>query len=201
MRIADKVTAYFIDRKIIAPEKRDIFEYGFELIFADSINFAIILLASAWFHALDVGIVYLLCFVSTRIFCGGFHADTHMLCAVSMIAMFCCFMVAYRTLDVTQTHIIFSGLVIAWVPIIGYAPVIYKNKPLSHQYRKKNRRKALLICGVWTLISVVFILSGIQLGVAIAVTIWIVSVGIICGKIKSVWKGGNDDEWSGFDSV
>lgn len=201
MRIADKVTAYFIDRKIIAPEKRDIFEYGFELIFADSINFAIILLASAWFHALDVGIVYLLCFVSTRIFCGGFHADTHMLCAVSMIAMFCCFMVAYRTLDVTQTHIIFSGLVIAWVPIIGYAPVIYKNKPLSHQYRKKNRRKALVICGVWTLISVVFILSGIQLGVAIAVTIWIVSVGIICGKIKSVWKGGNDDEWSGFDSV
>ena len=201
MRIADKVTAYFIDRKIIAPEKRDMFEYGFELIFADSINFAIILLASAWFHALDVGIVYLLCFVSTRIFCGGFHADTHMLCAVSMIAMFCCFMVAYRTLDVTQTHIIFSGLVIAWVPIIGYAPVIYKNKPLSHQYRKKNRRKALVICGVWTLISVVFILSGIQLGVAIAVTIWIVSVGIICGKIKSVWKGGNDDEWSGFDSV
>ena len=201
MRIANKVTAYFIDRKIIAPEKRDIFEYGFELIFADSINFAIILLASAWFHALDVGIVYLLCFVSTRIFCGGFHADTHMLCAVSMIAMFCCFMVAYRTLDVTQTHIIFSGLVIAWVPIIGYAPVIYKNKPLSHQYRKKNRRKALVICGVWTLISVVFILSGIQLGVAIAVTIWIVSVGIICGKIKSVWKGGNDDEWSGFDSV
>ena len=201
MRIADKVTAYFIDRKIIAPEKRDIFEYGFELIFADSINFAIILLASAWFHALDVGIVYLLCFVSTRIFCGGFHADTHMLCAVSMIAMFCCFMVAYRTLDVTQTHIIFSGLVIAWVPIIGYAPVIYKNKPLSHQYRKKNRRKALVICGVWTLISVVFILSGIQLGVAIAVTIWIVSVGIICGKIKSVWKGGNDDEWSGFVSV
>lgn len=201
MRIADKVTAYFIDRKIIAPEKRDIFEYGFELIFADSINFAIILLASAWFHALDVGIVYLLCFVSTRIFCGGFHADTHMLCAVSMIAMFCCFMVAYRTLDVTQTHIIFSGLVIAWVPIIGYAPVIYKNKPLSHQYRKKNRRKALVICGIWTLISVVFILSGIQLGVAIAVTIWIVSVGIICGKIKSVWKGGNDDEWSGFDSV
>lgn len=171
------------------------------MIFADSINFAIILLASAWFHALDVGIVYLLCFVSTRIFCGGFHADTHMLCAVSMIAMFCCFMVAYRTLDVTQTHIIFSGLVIAWVPIIGYAPVIYKNKPLSHQYRKKNRRKALVICGVWTLISVVFILSGIQLGVAIAVTIWIVSVGIICGKIKSVWKGGNDDEWSGFDSV
>ena len=201
MRIANKVTAYFIDRKIIATEKRNIFEYGFELIFADSINFAIILLASAWFHALDVGIVYLLCFVSTRIFCGGFHADTHMLCAVSMIAMFCCFMVAYRTLDVTQTHIIFSGLVIAWVPIIGYAPVIYKNKPLSHQYRKKNRRKALVICGVWTLISVVFILSGIQLGVAIAVTIWIVSIGIICGKAKSAWKEGKDGEWSEFDSV
>lgn len=75
MRIANKVTAYFIDRKIIATEKRNIFEYGFELIFADSINFAIILLTSAWFHALDVGLVYLLCFVSTRIFCGGFHAD------------------------------------------------------------------------------------------------------------------------------
>lgn len=201
MRIADKVTAYFIDRKIIAPEKRDIFEYGFELIFADSINFAIILLASAWFHALDVGIVYLLCFVSTRIFCGGFHADTHMLCAVSMIAMFCCFMVAYRTLDVTQTHIIFSGLVIAWIPIIGYAPVIHENKPLSRQYRKRNRRKALVICGIWTLISVVFILSGIQLGVAIAVTIWIVSIGIICGKAKSAWKEGKDGEWSEFDSV
>ncbi len=58
MRIANKVTAYFIDRKIIATEKRNIFEYGFELIFADSINFAIILLTSAWFHALDVGLVY-----------------------------------------------------------------------------------------------------------------------------------------------
>lgn len=30
MRIANKVTAYFIDRKIIAPEKQNIFEYGFD---------------------------------------------------------------------------------------------------------------------------------------------------------------------------
>lgn len=201
MRIANKVTAYFINRKIIATEKRNIFEYGFELIFADSINFAIILLTSAWFHALDVGLVYLLCFVSTRIFCGGFHADTHIMCGISMFAMFCCFMAVYHALNIMQTYIIFSGLVIAWIPIIGYAPVIHENKPLSRQYRKRNRRKALVICGIWTLISVVFILSGIQLGVAIAVTIWIVSIGIICGKAKSAWKEGKDGEWSEFDSV
>lgn len=135
MRITDKVTAYFIDREIIAEEKQDIFEYGFELIFADIINFAIVLLVSTWFNDLGVGLVYLLCFVSTRIFCGGFHADTHALCGISMLGMFCCFMAVYRALDITQTHVIFSGLAIAWIPIIGCVPVIHKNKPLSYQYR------------------------------------------------------------------
>ena len=201
MKITKKITASFIERDIISEEQREIYEYGFELIFADAINFALILFVSIWFDCLGAGLIYLLCFVSTRIFCGGFHAETHALCRISMLFLFGCFMVLYCALDVTQIHILFTGYVIAWIAILLYAPVIHKNKQLSYQYCRKNRRRALFVCGIWTVVSAALILAGNQFGVAIAVAIWIVSASIIWGKAKSDWKGGKAYEWFGSDSV
>lgn len=192
MKISQAMTAFFIEQNIISEDQKQIYEYGFELIFADLINFVLIILASIGLHSFSTGIIYLCVFVSMRLFCGGFHAETHAMCRIYMLVMFLVFMALYSAFSVTKIQdvcIIFVSLPIAWIPIFRYAPVIHQNKILSDEYRQKNRVKTFAIGGGWTVLSVILILAGVPLGIAIGITIWIVSVSIVLGKIKSVRRG------------
>lgn len=189
MKISKAMTAFFIEQKIISEDQRQIYEYGFELIFADLINFILIILMSIGLRSFDTGIMYLSVFVSMRLFCGGFHAETHAMCRVYMLAMFFIFMAIYSAFSVTNMNdirIVLISLPIAWIPILRYAPVVHKNKKLSLEYQRKNRMRTCIVGAGWTFLSVILVLTRIQLGIAIIITIWIVSVSIVFGKIKSV---------------
>ena len=70
MYIARRMTAFLVRRGIIAEDRRtmEIYEYGLELISGDLINFAVVLLLSALLQNIGTGVLYLLCFVSVRLF-------------------------------------------------------------------------------------------------------------------------------------
>ena len=54
------------------------YEYGIELILGDLINYILILVTSIVLKQdVYIPLLYLICFVSVRIFSGGFHAATH----------------------------------------------------------------------------------------------------------------------------
>ena len=76
----------------------EIYEYGLELISGDLINFAVVLLLSALLQNIGTGVLYLLCFVSVRLFSGGFHAKTHFRCGLAMAVFYLLFSVIYRSL-------------------------------------------------------------------------------------------------------
>lgn len=188
MKISKKITAFFINKNIITRDQREIYEYGFELIIADITNFLLILFISIGYNCLCAGIIYLFCFVSMRVFCGGFHAESRATCRIYMLISFIAFIKIYCLLNISKMHIAFIGLIIAWIPILCCAPVIHKNRRLSLKYRRKNRIMALVISGLWTLASVVLVLANVQWGIAIIVTIWIVSTSMILGRMRLNWK-------------
>ena len=90
-RLANTITDYYIRKKIIAEEKREIYSYGFKLIISDVINYIIIISLGIVFNRLIESIVFLITLCGIRQFSGGFHAKTFWLCRLSMIlTCLCC---------------------------------------------------------------------------------------------------------------
>ena len=61
------------------------YEYGIELILGDLINYILIFVTGIVLKQdVYIPLLYLICFVSVRIFSGGFHAATHAGCSIFM---------------------------------------------------------------------------------------------------------------------
>ena len=78
--ISRKITEKLIEKGIIAERKysADVYEYGIELILGDLINYILIFVTGIVLKQdAYIPLLYLICFVSVRIFSGGFHAVTH----------------------------------------------------------------------------------------------------------------------------
>ena len=65
-RLANTITDYYIRKKIIAEEKREIYFYGFKLIIADVINYVIIISLGIVFNRLIESIAFLITLCGLR---------------------------------------------------------------------------------------------------------------------------------------
>ena len=65
-RLANTITDYYIRKKIIAEEKREIYSYGFKLIIADVINYVIIISLGIVFNRLIESIAFLITLCGLR---------------------------------------------------------------------------------------------------------------------------------------
>lgn len=190
MDITKKITAFLMAKEVITEEDREIYEYGFELIFADIINFLIIILLSALLQDIWTGVIYLACFLTTRTFCGGFHAKTHARCRFAMFAAYALFAVIRRMLMMANWGILLASTVLVWIPVIRYAPIAHENKPMSHALYRLNRRRAFFTYGVWTVGAFILTIAGEPAGVTIFSTLWIVSLSMILAIQLMRRKGG-----------
>ena len=82
MNLSTKITAFLIEQNIVSTKNKEVYEYGFDLLIADFINFSIILLIGTLCCKLWKTILYLIIFVGLRSVCGGYHAKTHLKCHI-----------------------------------------------------------------------------------------------------------------------
>ena len=182
--LANNITDFFVEKKIIDNDMRDVYKYGFELLLADIVNFSLILIISILFRSLVSGLIFLLCFTTLRSFCGGYHAKTHNVCR---LVMMCVFLSVLLCGTFSFIHSIVSVLtlnIISTVTIILFAPVENKNKPLSDKKKLKNRRRSLFTVITYSCVSITLIIAGRNEGVIISLTLLIVSILIIVEKIN-----------------
>lgn len=179
MSISARITAFFIARSIIASDDREIYEYGFELLIADLINFSAILLIGGLAGQLWYSVLYLLIFVGLRSFCGGYHAKTHLRCHICTIGAYLLFMLCNMWLSPDNAILLLGENLLASVPVVLFAPIPHANKPLTDAVRKKNRIRSIVLYYSLTLLAFVLCLHYRQEGAAISLTLWIVSLSMI----------------------
>lgn len=92
MGLSAKITVFLISQKIISAKDRDVYEYGFDLLIADCINFSLILLIGILWSQLKETVIYLIIFVGLRSVCGGYHAKTHCKCHICTIGAYIFFL-------------------------------------------------------------------------------------------------------------
>ena len=180
MNLSKKITVFLISQKIVPDEDKEIYEYGFDLLLADIFNFAGILLIGSITHQLWFTTLYILIFVGLRSMCGGYHAKTHLRCHIGTIGAYILFLLLLNTQAITDNWLLLLwGDSIAAMPIVFFAPIQHKNKPLSVKVRKRNRFGAIALFFLLVISANLLEYFARPEGIAISLTLWIVSLCMI----------------------
>lgn len=172
--LSDKLTDCYLKNNIVEEEKIEIYRYGFKLIISDVINFMIVMLLGLLTHSFFDSVCFLFVLVAVRRFSGGFHAKTFLLCRLSMIITYVSVQLISCWLEKYVNSVLIISLVINFISLVfiaGLSPVENVNKPLTKRQRKVNRRKAIITSSICSVLSIIMMISGINEGVTISLTL------------------------------
>ena len=168
---------------IVAPEKNKIYAYGMELVLSGLVNVLSVLLISILiFHPAD-GLLFLVAFIPLRTTAGGYHANSHLSCNIVFLSTFVALECLGHLLLKYGSVILYLAIaVISLVTLLILSPSEAKNKPLTPEQRRRNRRRSLILGGLNLAIGI-FLIWGLQ-----APAPWCTSydLGVIAASI-SMW--------------
>lgn len=179
MRVSEKITAFFIQKSIISLEDRQVYEYGFSLLLADMFNWGAMLCIGIIAGQLWPSIIYWGCFTGLRMFCGGYHAKTYLRCHCCTIGAFVVFLILNSLFQTKHIGIFLIGDLLGGILVACVAPIPHSNKPLSDETRKTNRKHAIALYSVLTIISLSLCRYNRFEGGSISLSLWIVSLCMI----------------------
>lgn len=121
-----------------------IVELGLERLKTILLDVLFSLIVSFLFGNLVVGIIFELSYCILRVYAGGYHAPTKLICIwSSYISMFLfLILIFFLPLEGIAMHMLLCA---AMLSIILFSPVESKNKPLSNREKQVYRRNSLLI--------------------------------------------------------
>lgn len=189
MGISTKITAFLIGQGIVSAEDKEIYEYGFELLIADFINFTFILIIGGVNNKFWQTITYIILFVGLRSVCGGYHAKTHLRCHICTIGAFLAFLVLLNLkLLETSELLIPTGNFLAMILVVLFAPVTHADKPLCQSVYKRNRVVAMVLFSFLAGLSIgLRYLNKFEESNVISLTLWIVALAMIPAINIHLW--------------
>ena len=119
-----------IKEGIISAEDREIYLFGIKELFSQIFTYSIMLGIGAAFGMLMETIVFLVVYMSLRVYAGGYHASTQLRCYILSFGMVIAALMLIRVTNVPET-IALIGIILMGGLIYFMAPSGHKNKPLS----------------------------------------------------------------------
>ena len=157
--ICNRLVDFLCEKKIIDKEEKDVYVYGYEMIFTTILGAVIVFSIAVILARLLEAIVFFVVFVLTRQFCGGYHANTRMKCSITFILCYLFVLVFSKVLCVNYTWYMQAIIMVPYfVMIIGYAPITNENKPIDEDEIIVNRRKSICISVMWLALAAVLII-------------------------------------------
>ena len=182
MYISRNITEKLIEKGIIEERKysADVYEYGIELILGDLLNYILIFVTGIVLKQdVYIPLLYLICFVSVRIFSGGFHAATHAGCSIFMIVFYLIFTLMYNVTLHMKILWVALFIVLSYLPIVLFAPVRNKNRYVSEKKARINRIRAICLYSAWAAVSVFMVSNDMLIGYAISAVLYTISLNIM----------------------
>ena len=149
MKMIAHLTDFLIRKGYIDPEDRDIYLYGFDIIFYTIWSTVVLLLIGLILRQFWAAVIIVLLFYTFQSLGGGYHADTHLKCLLTMViglclGLSCVFIRSYHT-------ILWIMMALGASLLLLFPLVLHPNKA----YLEKDRRPLSIRSAVVT----VFILA------------------------------------------
>lgn len=179
----------------ITKEDISLYAYGFELMFSVVIN-----IAGMLFLAIIVGqylswFWFLLALIPLRLSAGGFHAKTHFRCITLTLVVFLLCLLGIQTVpnELWKPMYIITTITLN-ISIWYLAPVQTPNKPLSEREIQINRRWAIIISIIDTLIGLYAYIANTPALTAYFMGVLAATISLVAGKIRNIQQRTLEDE-------
>ena len=83
-KLAKGTACFFVDNKIIEVEDSEVYAYGIELLLSTIFNLIIAIIIALISNEFIPCVINLTAFVTIRMYAGGYHADTHWGCMLTL---------------------------------------------------------------------------------------------------------------------
>lgn len=194
-KLAKSMALFLADKNLIAAEDKEVYAYGAELLLSTVFNLIIALVIALITNTFWQCLVFLTSFVTIRIYAGGYHADTHRNCMLTLVCVQGLFVLIIKNFSAEKVKVAISiMLMLSIAVIILLAPVAHPNKPLTESLKKVLRKKAYVSVAVWTLITLLCTYALKNLfGFYSALGMITISAALAAEKIK-LWRSVNNEK-------
>lgn len=160
-QIAGHISSFFIKKKIIAEDQKEIYDYSFEILISTLMNLLCLIIISLIFDKVLVTLLFIVGFIPLRSVAGGYHAKTHLRCSLILIATYLMFL---KTITlIPSSKVLLSVLccsLVSTILIFMLAPVQDKNNPLSDKeieiLKAKSRTMIVIYTALVTIMYLIF---------------------------------------------
>lgn len=184
---ASKISSFFIHKKIILEKDKEVYDYCFEVLIAFLLNFIIIISLALITRTFLFGMLFLLAFLPLRITVGGYHANTHLKCMITLVFTYLIFVSLIRVFPANLITVTCFGILALSESIIFlFAPSEDKNNPLNKNKKCQLRLRGRIIGMLYALISVcgLFVLKNLFLTFSFVLGFFTVALSVLANKIK-----------------
>ena len=184
--LAKRITMRFIRKFQIKEEDWDLYYLGIEVIVTTALTSLMIMALGIALRNFWGSVVFLLCFMSIRGYCGGYHAKTRVRCFFVSIL---CYLLSFGMMkgllflpEIAQNILITIGVATAFIHFAKLAPVENPNKRIREEMKEQNKIMSFAMLVVWYLVCSVFVFAGTyEISTQIWATIDIIAL-LLCVK-------------------
>lgn len=183
--IYNQIVSILIRTKNVADEDREVYEYALKIFVRGIINFLTVIFIGFGFKMLKESLIIFAAFFVLRKFTGGIHAKSYGFCLLSSAIIFVCCLFSVKILNNLNNSYIILISALAVIIICVLAPAKHPNKIMGDSEIKVYKIISIIL-SIVIFIIIVLCLSFDRKTIAIsfAVSEVIVSVLLVCGKIK-----------------
>jgi len=192
--LSDIITDFFIKNGSVTEDERPIYKYGAEVLISTITGIVSILLLGVIFGYFLDSVIFLLGFITIRIFTGGYHATTYIKCNLTFILCFTAVILLNRFLpERFEFSISVILLIIALTVIIIWSPIENKHKPLYGNEKTRYKKISIIMSFIWSGISVGLYFAGMNISKFISITLFSIAVLMAVEKIKQKFQKHSEE--------
>lgn len=184
--ISEKIASYLCRKNIIDKDKKEIYQYGYEVLISGLIGFAIVIILGTLMNCFIESMLFLAVFVPVRQLTGGYHADAYLKCNIVFTIVFLVVMLVTETMVSTISIIYVLILIGVYVlAVYEFAPMENPNKPLDENQKLLNRKIALIVSDIISVTSVIVYFINKRISILMAMTMFSIACLMFCEKYKT----------------
>ena len=150
------ICKHLLEKGVITEELKDVYIYGFDLMFSFLISTTIILTIGLLTHQIFPTIFFLLTFILVRRYTGGYHANTYLKCQICTVSFYLITVALSTYLNVPHYSFIILEVIGIFIVLI-FGPIENPHKPLSKKEKKKHKITGLilfsLLCAIGAIVK------------------------------------------------
>jgi accessory gene regulator B len=188
-KLAKGMACFFVDNKIIEAEDSEVYAYGIELLLSTIFNLVVAIIIALISNEIIPCFINLTAFVTIRIYAGGYHADTHLGCMLTLVCVLSVFILSIKTISITTMSMLSPILwILSAIILFRFAPVEHPNKPISEKKKMKLRKKSLISFFVWSIFCIIFYFVKSEICFYAIAGIFTLNCAMLAEKIKLYMK-------------